>query len=613
MDTPEEQTIRKMDDALANQVAAGEVVERPASVIKELVENSIDAGAKSIRVEIHRGGVASMKVTDNGKGMSRTDLSVCLQRHATSKLKCFEDLYNINQMGFRGEALPSIASVAHIRISTRRAQDVEGSLLVAHGGEEEELCATGCPPGTEIEVRELFYNTPVRRKFLKSNETEAGHIEHRLMLHALAYPEIRFTYLRDGQTVFDVAATHDLRQRIADFTGREFAEKLLRIRPTTEPGVHVEGYLTPLTEARRNKRMQFIFLNGRPIEDKGVTRAIRDGFGGIPTGLHPGLFLYLDVEPALVDVNVHPAKREVRFLRATDVTTAIINAISGTLADHARGLIPAQPSPTPTLPPAPQAPPEHIDRTPPPAAQRPTPAPVPLHPIPVEQEPRPVRAQLRLVSEPQQRDLPLPSPPPPAPAPEQEPPPAFRLLSSIRGQYALFENAEGLVLLSLRAARERVIFEKLMATDGRRVVSQALLTPALVEPDSRDLGIAKELLPLFIRAGFQISAFGDKTLRVEAIPPYLALSEVEDFILDFIRTFSSGDSRLRRKENPFRPFAMHLAQQYARQEDMKSWAQNPSPLLSDLLRCENPYCTARGKPTMIPLPISEIQRRFQAL
>ena len=612
-----EQTIRQMDDILASQVAAGEVVERPASVIKELVENSLDAGAKTIRVDIRRGGIAAIKVTDDGKGMSRADLGLCLQRHATSKLLSFEDLFNIQHMGFRGEALPSIASVANMSICTRRAADIEGSRLTCHGGEEEPITAVGCPPGTEIEVCDLFYNTPVRRKFLKSVETEAGHVEHQLKLHALAFPEVRFIFMRDGQQVFDTPATHDPRQRIAEFFGRELAQSLLRIRPLSSMGVHVSGYLTPLTDARRNKRQQHVFLNSRPIEDKIINRAVRDGFGGFPTGLQPVLFLYLEIEPALVDVNVHPAKREVRFRRPSDVTLAITDAIAATLTDHARGnttrendapaeerLMPAMqgsaligraPAPTfstrriPTLPPDSEAEPEPITEPPPP---------------------------LRLVTEPRQRDLDLPAAHTRQEAEELTEPepdtPRFRTMGVLRGKYVLFESPEGLALLSVRAARERVLFERLIEVNKRPLPAQRLLQPALIELDARELGLAKELQPLLSQAGFIISSFGSKTLRIEAIPIFLTLDKVDQFIAELISTYTSGETRLRRDSNPFRSFATHLASQYVRQEDLETWLEDPMPLLRDLLRCENPYCTARGKPTMLPFPMSEIQRRFQA-
>ena len=624
MHEDEQQTIHRMDDVLASQVAAGEVVERPASVIKELVENSIDAGAKSIRVEIQRGGSACIRVADDGRGMSRADLAMCLQRHATSKLRSFEDLFNIQQMGFRGEALPSIASVAHVRIRTRRAQDVEGSLLVCHGGEEEEICAAGCPPGTEIEVSDLFYNTPVRRKFLKSVETEAGHIEHQLKLHALAFPDVRFTFIRDGQQVFDAPATHDLRQRISEFIGHDAAENLLRIRPITSMGVHVAGYLTPLSDARRNKRQQFVFLNARPIEDKVISRAVRDGFGGFPTGLQPGLFLYLEVEPALVDVNVHPAKREVRFRRPSDISLAITDAIAATLTTHARGESLSESSEPPAA--APPGPPPAPLPQPPPASQRTapaTPASKPASPVaqpqpqgdseqpPAPSAPEPPPA-LQLVTEPRQQTLGLTTPPgarEAAPAPE---PPRFRSMGSLRGQFALFESPEGLVLLSVRAARERIVFERLMEANKRPIPGQRLLRPALVELDARDLGIAQELQPLLMQAGFLISSFGTRTLRIEAIPVFLPLNKVESFVIDLIATYSNGETRLKRDSNPFRPFAMNLARQYIRQEELGPWLDDPMPLLLELLRCENPYCTAHGKPTMIPFSLSEIQRRFQA-
>ncbi len=613
--TPETPSIRLMDDTLASQVAAGEVVERPASVVKELVENSIDAGARSIRVEIRRGGVSLLRVVDDGCGMGPQDAALCLQRHATSKLVSVDDLFNIRQLGFRGEALPSIASVSQLRLATRRAQDVEGTLVRCEGGAMAEPMGTGCAPGTDISVSELFYNTPVRRKFLKSDETEAGHVEHQLRLHALAFPQLRFVFVRDGQQVFDLPATSDLRQRIAAFTGRELAGALMRIRPTEAPGVRVGGFLLPLSEARRNRRMQYIFLNGRPVEDKIVTRAIRDGYGGFPTGLHPALFLYLEVDPALVDVNVHPAKREVRFRRPSDLTTAIIDAIASTLAAHARGeeqergdagaepahrelpAEPALPQPAPgdrrdTLPLPPRR--SHVEPLPAPKPEPPAAAPV---------------LRLRPVLDPQQQELELP------PAPRRSSPalPGFRHLGTLKDSYALFENSEGLVLLAPRAARERIIFERLMQAHKRPLLSQRLLMPALLEMDARDMGVARQLLPQLERAGFRIADFGRNTLRVEAIPALLPLTKVENFLQELLLGFSRGETRLLRAghKNPFEPFAIRLARQYARQEELAPLLQDPMPLLTELLQCEIPYCTPGGKPTLVPFALAEINRKFQ--
>ena len=609
-----------MDAVLASQVAAGEVVERPASVIKELVENSIDAGAKSIRVEIRRGGISLIKVADDGCGMSREDASLCLQRHATSKLTCFEDLFEIRQMGFRGEALPSIASVAELRISTRRAEDVEGTLISCMGGEESPVMNIGCAPGTEISVSNLFFNTPVRRKFLKSEETEAGHIEHQLRLHALAFPEIRFCFIKDGQTIFDVPSTHDMRHRIAAFYGRELAMNLLRIKPTHTAGVRAEGYLMPLEAARRNKRMQFVFLNNRPIEDKIVARAIRDGYGGFPTGLHPSFFLYLEVEPALVDVNVHPAKREVRFRRPSEVTTAILDAISSTLSTHARGEEDA-PAAQPTTP----EPAEEASRSQQTAKQI-----IATQPQIVQKPVIPF--QLKPVLEPQQRSLNLETATParhtkadeaqqsvvststeekaPAEAPAQHP--HFRYIGIFHDSYAIFENKESLVLLSPRAARERIIFERLMESNKRPIMSQRLLSPELMEFDVRELGTILEVKPLLEQAGFRLEQFGRNTMRIEAVPAMLPLSRTADFLQELIQLYSCGEQKHRRARHPFEPFACQLAKQYAMQEDMQPWLRSAPALLADLMRCEIPYCTPAGKPTMLPYTANEINRKFQA-
>ncbi len=630
MEDKQEQLIHRMSDVLASQVAAGEVVERPASVVKELIENSIDAGATMIRVEIIRGGSSLIRVIDNGCGMSRTDALMCLERHATSKLVNFDDLSCIAKLGFRGEAIPSIASIAELSITTRREEDVEGTLICCCGGVNQEPASVGCAPGTDISVRNLFYNTPVRRKFLKSNETEAGHIEHEIKLHALAYPALRFVYVRDGQLVFDWPGTADLRQRIADYAGRELAAGLLRIKPQLGPGVHVSGFLMPLSEAKRNRRLQFVFLNTRPIEDKIVARAIRDGYGGFPTGLHPALFLYLEVEPALVDVNVHPAKKEVRFLRPSDITNTIIDAVSATLSTHARG---EQQEPQPML----------VNTAPPqPSVPKPAFTPPPSKP----QQPRPVQPLvLRPVLEPVQRELELPdrkeeerSKPvakqeQPVQAPVVLPPPAehiaepsetteqpqdnsrankFRYVGTCAGRYLLFENTEGLVLLSPRAARERILFERLLASHDRPLHSQRLLQSVMLDLDARDVGVALEVSRQLEKAGFRISHFGQRTLRVDAVPMMLSLPKVDEFLHELIRTFSSGELRLKRSRNPFEPYAIQLARHYAAREDLRPWMQAPIPLLNDLLNCEIPYCTPAGKPTMVPISLNELARKFQS-
>lgn len=629
----EDTLIRRMSDTLASQVAAGEVVERPASVVKELVENSIDAGARAVRVEIRRGGISLIRVSDDGSGMSRADAELCLQRHATSKLLSAADLFDIRHLGFRGEALPSIASVSRLSLTTRRPQDISGSRVICEGGEQQPPADAGCAPGTDISIADLFYNTPVRRKFLKSEETESGHAEHQVKLHALAFPGLRFTLVRDGNTLFDLPATQDLRERIAGLFGREAADALLRIRPTEAPGLRITGFLMPLSAARRNRRMQFFFLNGRPIDSLLVARAVRDGYGGFPTGLHPALFLYLEMDPALVDVNVHPAKREVRFRRESELSLAVMDAVAGTLAAHARGgraaegeEPPAQQTMAPAT--APAAPRPDPTPTTPSATPAPTDAPPAQH----------VPLVLRPVLEPQQRELQLPpaAPRPPAPstaspapsasapaAPPLSPLPAaapdpalrrFRELGLLHGRYCLFENSEGLVLMSPRAARERIIFERLMQSNRHPLTAQRLLSPELLEIDPRDRGIVNEVSEQLQHAGYIVSEFGQNTLRIEAVPAILPLQQAAPFLSELLSAFTSGELRFPRAKdkNPFELLALRLARLYALREDISPWLREPLRLLSELLRCEIPYCTPHGRPTLLPFALSEIERRFHA-
>lgn len=603
-------TIHIMTDTLASQVAAGEVVERPASVIKELVENSLDAGAKHVRVDIQRGGISLIRITDDGCGMSPEDAQLCLQRHATSKLLDVGDLFQITQLGFRGEALPSIASISRLSISTRMHDALEGIEIRVDGGNAQEPRSSGCAPGTCIEMRELFFNTPVRRKFLKSEDTEASHIEHQLRLHALAFPQVRFTFRKDQQLVFDTPATHELRQRIASLTSPDTADQLIPIATTYGPGITVSGFLLPLTHARRNRQQQFIFLNKRPIDDPTVARALRDGYGGLPTGLHPALYLLIDMEPALVDVNVHPSKREVRFRRPSDLINTVMEAISTTLRDQAHSNPPEQmtaPATTQPLQPIVAHESSSASPTPPP----PTPikttsieAPLltteantalqaPLAKLPIL---RPLPAH--------QRTLNIPTPP------TEVATPTFRHIGTLHGRYALFENNEGLVILSPRAARERILFEQLLASQNAPLSSQKLLSPILLDLDPRDFQTISQLNPFFSQAGFSLTPFGTRTIRIEAIPSLLKLKDIESFLRQLIDNMAHADLRKKLKQSPFEPFAHTLSQRYAQAEALEALLSNAPALLSELLSCEIPYCTPTGKPTLSPVSLHELKRKF---
>ena len=625
-------SIHVMSPTLASQVAAGEVVERPASVVKELVENSLDAGAKFVRVEIRRGGVGMIKVTDDGSGMSRADAELCTKRHATSKLSSLEELFEITHLGFRGEALPSIASVSRFKLCTRQQQDLEGWEIRIDGGLEHEPRSSGVSPGTAIEVADLFYNTPARRKFLKSAETEASHVEHQIRLHALAYPQVRFAYKRDDQLVFDLPATADLRVRISALTDAATAAALIPIETTIGPGISITGFLLPLSEARRTRKGQYVFMNTRPVEDQLINRAIRDGYGGFPTGLHPALFLYMEVEPALVDVNVHPAKKEVRFRRSADVVNTIVEAIANTLQKHARQEIHAAAAPERTLPPAHSttAPYGEIPArsTNPgsafPAAARPAPAssaaqpplsssarqshgPVPpptLRAIPLKQVPA---TQGKLDFHRQEDEETARNAHENA-ASERDASAGFSYLGTLRQQFALFETPEGLVLMHPKAARERIIFERLRARREAPMPSQQLLDPVVLDLDPRDFAVIRQFAPHFDQAGMVVTPFGQNTIRIESIPALLELENARAFLLELVDRLTHSEFSRNAKRVAYETFIGEFARKSA-------WRERISPhrapaILKDLLACEVPYCTPGGKPTLVNYSVPEIKRKF---
>ncbi|WP_295924430.1 DNA mismatch repair endonuclease MutL [uncultured Akkermansia sp.] len=628
--------IHVMSSTLASQVAAGEVVERPASVVKELVENSLDAGAKAVRVEIRRGGVGLIKVTDDGCGMSREDAQLCAKRHATSKLSSLEDLFEITHLGFRGEAIPSIASVSRFKLCTRQAQELEGWEIRIDGGQEHEPRSSGVSPGTAIEVSDLFYNTPARRKFLKSAETEASHVEHQLRLHALAYPQVRFTYKRDDQLIFDLPATADLRVRISALTDAATAAALIPIEPAIGPGISVTGFLLPLSEARRTRKGQYVFMNTRPVEDQLINRAIRDGYGGFPTGLHPALFLYMEVEPALVDVNVHPAKKEVRFRRSADVVNTIVEAVSNTLQKHARREIhapaagpdterhlPEAPPSAPReekalrtvhpLPPfpakactasAPSSPSTPVSSPPGTSQTRRTGPVAPLRPIPLKQVPA---TQGRLDFQ-NKTETGAPQSACGKAAPERDASAGFTYMGTLRQQFALFETPEGLVLMHPRAARERIIFERLRAHREAPMPSQQLLDPVMLDLDPRDFAVIQQFAPHFDQAGMTVTPFGQNTIRIESLPALLELDNARAFLLELVDRLTQSEFSRNAKRMAYETFIGEIARKSAWKERIPP--HRAPAILKELLACEVPYCTPGGKPTLVNYSVPEIKRKF---
>lgn len=313
-------------------------MERPAAVIKELVENAIDAHSTRIEVLTRRGGISLIRVTDNGIGMDRDDALLSLERHATSKIRTGEDLAAIHTLGFRGEALPSIASVSRFRMSTREHDAIVGTEILVNGGKIETVRDGGDAPGTQIEVRSLFYNLPARRKFLRTEATEASHVEHQLHLLAIGHPQISFVHLQDDRVAFQLAPAASLLDRVRDLCGADLAAEMLEIPAVEIRGIQISGYIGRVGVSRSSRQQQLCFLNGRAVENISVSQGLREGYHtALMKGQHPVTFLFIEMDPAAVDVNVHPAKREVRFRAPSDVRDAIAEAVRAALeSDRSR-------------------------------------------------------------------------------------------------------------------------------------------------------------------------------------------------------------------------------------------------------------------------------------
>lgn len=581
-----------LPDVVASQVAAGEVVERPSSVLKELVENSLDAGAGEIRVEIQRGGVLLIRVTDDGSGMSREDAMLALERHATSKLRNAADLSAIRTMGFRGEAVPSIASVSKFRLITREADSVEGTELIVEGGTLRDVRAAGAAVGTTIEVRSLFFNVPARRKFLRAESTEAAHIEHQLRLHALAYPNVRFRFRKDEREVFDLPATERHVERVRQLFGTEVAEELIGLPAVGRPQFEAHGLVLPASHARKGRRHQYVFLNQRPVEDPFISRALAEGFRGeLMDGMHPAAWLWLNVDPGLVDVNVHPAKREVRFHRPGEVRELVLAAVTTGLEARQKSLRKAVE--------------ERVferaatvrERESFAAGTQPMSQPVP----PVTE---PSRAPA-LAFRPPDRDLPGIDPEK-QPGKSRQIPPSFRFISLLHGRYALIESDGGLVLMDPVAAQERILYEQAMRRHGGQWSTQVLLVPILLDLDPRDADLLLRERDGLTEVGIDIDGFGGNTIRIAALPSAIDPAEARGLIAGLLDELLHGAVVGARfaHDRVARCLAAKLAAK------TKPSAAQIESLLDSLFQCDLPYCAADGRPTLTEIGLPEIERRF---
>lgn len=566
--------IRVLTDETASQVAAGEVVERPASLVKELAENSLDAGAHRIGVEFTKGGLRAIVVTDDGCGMDREDALMCLERHATSKLRSANDLVDVRTMGFRGEALPSIASVSRFRLVTRPRDGDFGTEVVVNGGRVESVSEAGTPPGTRVEVKDLFFNVPARRKFLRGDETEASHIVQVVQGLALSAWGVAIECRKDDRELLRLPAAKDLEVRVHDLFGPQFLKRLLPIGEFFAHDMRVRGFVARPGEGRRDRLQQYLILNGRPVVSPEVSGALREAYAGqMPQGLQPLAILHVEMPTAAVDCNVHPSKRQVRFSRPEEIRRLIFDAVQGALAA-------SRPQPVAWTPPV--ATPFRKEE--------------PVLPM-VERPPR---------QPPQPPHMPPHQPPQPQESAPQ-PPADYRIIGRFGRFYFALEGSEGLVLLDVRAARERIAFEKLLRQmEGGCAPSQRLLMPEILELPAREHAWIVENAAALGEAGFLLEPFGGMTVKIEAVPAATAATPPEE-LLHEVATALRAAGRLPRGHG------LHelLARTITRTSSTWSGGDDAALLLVNaLLACDLPYASPNGHPTMIQFSFAELERKF---
>ena len=573
-------TIRILEATVANQIAAGEVVERPAAVIKELLENSLDAEARRVTVDFSRGGKAQMIVEDDGKGMTGDEALLSLERHATSKIQLASDLDRITTFGFRGEALPSIASVARFTMQTRPASAPSGAEISINGGKLVHRRDHGMAPGTRIEVSNLFHPVPARLKFLKSDETEAAHIVRLVRLYAIAHPEVGFLLREDGREIFRSPGNAPLLDRVREIWGRQVAGEVTIMPAFARPGMRLSGLLGKPGVSRGTRQDLVTVVNGRPVDSRTMAFALTESYHTlIPKGRYPLAFVFLEMDPAWVDVNVHPAKREVRFRDEAKVRNFLIESVLAVLRARADDGLPA--TTIPAITPA--------------SALTALVAPTlssPIAPCVTTSSIGPTSAS--------------------AVAPSHAPTVrlGWRLLSRLREERAVFETPTGLAILDIGAAHQRVLYESILAQfTAQKPVSQPMLVPLSIELEPLAAAVLKEQMPLLSSAGFDFEEYGRNFWRIQALPAWLEPEEALAFVRDLLAEMARREGDFGRPSLAYDALAKIAVIKARRKGDSLSDAELME-LVQSLFRTVQPGTCPRGRRTYVEWTDADLTRRF---
>ena len=629
--------IRLLPVHVANKVAAGEVVERPASVVKEMVENALDGGATRIDVVVTAGGRKLIEVRDNGSGMNRSDALMCIERQATSKIRDVDDIEKIATLGFRGEAVPSIASVSRFKLKTRTVDSDAGTEISILGGTLQDVSDAGVPVGTAVEIRDLFFNVPARRKFLRAYQTEQAHIKNVFVLHAMAHPDVGFSLTCDGREQYRLPPESDLSERIRELFGADYFE---RLRPVEGEicGVHVYGFAGFPDAGVRERRDQYIFVNKRPASAAVIAYAIKQAYALKDGETRPALILFVDMDPGKVDVNVHPAKREVRFKKSSEVREAVILALRDALTVRrvsGASLRPQNISPATTGSGFDERPISlrSLDR----AGAAELSGGERVDPFIKPKETRSLsQADPVTASAASSADLSAPVadypelsslsaavpvvPPPAAPSAEQDslielpednsPWKWCRVVGELRGRYILLETDSGCVTVDPGAAMERILYEKILSHDEKHpATSQPLLIPESVKMSPADAERLRRNFGVIEEMGFQLADFGDDHFIVEALPGVLGEMPCRDLLQNIVSDISQAGKRrgsVKWKEGlvarAISRTGASRAFRYSHEEAEK--------LVRNLAAARMPYTCPRGKPTMIFTSYRELDRKF---
>jgi DNA mismatch repair protein MutL len=571
--------IQILSEEMASRIAAGEVVERPASVVKELMENSLDAGASEISVTVERSGTSLIRVTDNGEGMTPDDLSLAVERHSTSKLKNEEDLFRIATLGFRGEALPSIASVSKVEITSRPPAGEIGHRVRIDGGKKAEVIASACPVGTTVEIREIFYNTPARRKFLKAPATELSHICDVFNRMALAHPKVHFRLAHDGRTVADYVAVSDAKDRLQQVLGRETAKNLLPFS-MAEGELILSGFLSTAPTSFPNSRYLITFVNRRYVRDKILTHAVLHGYENLlMRGQYPGVVAFLGIPFNDVDVNVHPAKYEVRFLRQAEVHETVAKAVRQALKVEAKE--PGSRIAT-ALSPAFDGVMESAFRYGPPSS---------YFPRQVSNEPFTISSSFDAGTSGFFSSM--------------------NILDQVLGCYLICASSRGLAIIDQHAAHERVAFEKLRRQmEAGEVQQQNLLIPQIIELSHGELVLLEQKISTLQQLGFTLEPFGANAYAITAAPALLSEGDYRQVVHQLVAELAEVDKseKLRQHlDERLASIACHSVIRANRQLEMSEMRA----LLKDLDQIDFATQCPHGRPVLVEFTRDDLDKMFK--